>query len=67
MHIQEWLETVPAVSVYLLVGVVIGLESVGIPLPGEIVLVSAAILAATQDHINPYVLGACASMRRDPG
>lgn len=62
MHIQEWLETVPAVSVYLLVGVVIGLESLGIPLPGEIVLVSAAILAATQDHINPFVLGACASI-----
>ncbi|MER6049548.1 DedA family protein [Streptomyces sp. NPDC001793] len=61
MHIQEWLETVPAVSVYLLVGLVIGLESLGIPLPGEIVLVSASILAATQDHINPYVLGACAS------
>ncbi|MFF4699452.1 DedA family protein [Streptomyces chattanoogensis] len=61
MHIQEWLETVPAVSVYLLVGVVIGVESLGIPLPGEIVLVSAAILAATQDHINPVVLGACAS------
>ncbi|MFD5731585.1 DedA family protein [Streptomyces sioyaensis] len=62
MHIQEWLETVPAVSVYLLVGVVIGLESLGIPLPGEIVLVSASILAATQDHINPFVLGACASI-----
>ncbi|MEV0373521.1 DedA family protein [Streptomyces sp. NPDC050636] len=61
MHIQEWLETVPAVSVYLLVGVVIGLESLGIPLPGEIVLVSAAILAATTDHIDPVVLGACAS------
>ncbi|MFE6689804.1 DedA family protein [Streptomyces sp. NPDC057743] len=61
MHIQEWLATVPAVSVYLLVGLVIGLESLGIPLPGEIVLVSASILAATQDHINPYVLGACAT------
>ncbi|MET9293253.1 DedA family protein [Streptomyces sp. NPDC003077] len=62
MHIQEWLENIPAVSVYLLVGIVIGLESLGIPLPGEIVLVSSAILAATQDHINPYVLGACASV-----
>ncbi|MBO0656111.1 DedA family protein [Streptomyces triculaminicus] len=60
MHIQEWLETVPAIAVYLLVGGVIGLESLGIPLPGEIVLVSATLLAATQDHINPYVLGACA-------
>ncbi|MGW1840334.1 DedA family protein [Streptomyces sp. NPDC002067] len=61
MHIQEWLATVPAISVYLLVGVVIGVESLGIPLPGEIVLVSAAILSATQDHIDPFVLGACAS------
>ncbi|GHG49286.1 membrane protein [Streptomyces griseocarneus] len=60
LHIQEWLETVPAIAVYLLVGGVIGLESLGIPLPGEIVLVSATLLAATQDHINPYVLGACA-------
>ncbi len=60
MHIQEWLETVPAVAVYLLVGGVIGLESLGIPLPGEIVLVSATLMAATQDHINPYVLGVCA-------
>ncbi|MGK5640685.1 DedA family protein [Streptomyces sp. URMC 126] len=60
MHIQEWLESVPAVAVYLLVGGVIGLESLGIPLPGEIVLVSATLMAATQDHINPYILGACA-------
>ncbi|WAP54445.1 DedA family protein [Streptomyces sp. S465] len=60
MHIEEWLETVPAVSVYLLVGLVIGLESLGIPLPGEIVLVSATLLAASQDHINPYILGASA-------
>ncbi|MBH1938068.1 DedA family protein [Streptomyces sp. AV19] len=60
MHVQEWLESVPAVAVYLLVGGVIGLESLGIPLPGEIVLVSATLMAASQDHINPYVLGACA-------
>ncbi|MDT0548955.1 MULTISPECIES: DedA family protein [Streptomyces] len=60
MHIEEWLETVPAVSVYLLVGLVIGLESLGIPLPGEIILVSASLLAASQDHIDPYILGASA-------
>ncbi|MFD3544481.1 DedA family protein [Streptomyces sp. NPDC058655] len=60
MHIQEWLETIPAVSIYLLVGLVIGLESLGIPLPGEIVLVSAALLASQHDEINPVVLGACA-------
>ncbi|MEV8457287.1 DedA family protein [Streptomyces sp. NPDC052095] len=61
MHIQEWLETIPAISVYALVAGVIGLESLGIPLPGEIVLVSAALLAAGHDGIDPWVLGACAS------
>ncbi|MFI9723117.1 DedA family protein [Streptomyces sp. NPDC052396] len=60
MHIQHWLESVPAIAVYLMVGGVIGLESLGIPLPGEIVLVSATLMASSQDHINPYVLGACA-------
>ncbi|MFE3071539.1 DedA family protein [Streptomyces sp. NPDC059247] len=60
MHVQEWLETIPAIAVYVLVGVVIGLESLGIPLPGEIVLVSSALLASQHGDINPYVLGACA-------
>jgi membrane protein DedA with SNARE-associated domain len=60
LHVQEWLETVPAVSIYALVGLVIGLESLGIPLPGEIILVSAALLASQHGDINPVVLGACA-------
>ncbi|WP_405631136.1 DedA family protein [Streptomyces sp. NBC_00016] len=61
MHVQEWLDTVPAAAVYALVGVVIGLESLGIPLPGEIVLVSAALLSSQHGGINPVVLGACAT------
>lgn len=61
MHVQEWLETVPPIAIYLLVGVVIGLESLGIPLPGEIVLVSSALLASQHGDINPYILGACAT------
>ncbi|WP_406510879.1 DedA family protein [Streptomyces sp. NBC_00212] len=61
MHIQEWLEHIPAVSVYLLVALVIGVESLGIPLPGEVVLISAALLASQQGHIDPVVLGACAT------
>ncbi|MDK9497898.1 DedA family protein [Streptomyces katrae] len=60
MHIQEWLEEIPAISVYLLVGLVIGLESLGIPLPGEIILVSSALLASQHGHIDPVVLGLCA-------
>ncbi|MFF3765405.1 DedA family protein [Streptomyces sp. NPDC001922] len=61
MHVQEWLETVPALSVYILVGVVIGLESLGIPLPGEIVLISSALLASQHGEIDPVVLGTCAT------
>ncbi|MEV0486829.1 DedA family protein [Streptomyces sp. NPDC050508] len=62
MHVQEWLDTVPAVAVYALVALVIGVESLGIPLPGEIVLVSAALLSSQHSDINPIVLGACASL-----
>ncbi|WP_405482930.1 DedA family protein [Streptomyces sp. NBC_00009] len=61
MHVQEWLDTVPAVAVYALVAGVIGLESLGIPLPGEIVLVSAALLSSQHGDVNPIILGACAS------
>ncbi|WP_221358590.1 DedA family protein [Streptomyces beigongshangae] len=61
MHVQEWLETVPAVSIYALVALVIGLESLGIPLPGEIILVSSALLASQHGDIDPVVLGVCAT------
>lgn len=61
MHVQEWLDTVPAAAVYAVVALVIGLESLGIPLPGEIVLVSAALLSSQHSGINPIVLGACAT------
>jgi len=62
LHVQEWLETVPAVSIYALVALVIGLESLGIPLPGEIILVSAALLSSQHSGINPVILGVCASL-----
>ncbi|MGW5578790.1 DedA family protein [Micromonospora chokoriensis] len=45
--VQHWLVALPPIAVYLLVGGVIGVESMGVPLPGEIVLVSSALLAAT--------------------
>jgi membrane protein DedA with SNARE-associated domain len=62
LHVQEWLDSVPAVAVYAVVALVIGVESLGIPLPGEIVLVSAALLSSQHSGINPIVLGACASL-----
>ncbi|GHJ39074.1 DedA family protein [Streptomyces sp. TS71-3] len=61
MNVHEWLMHIPAVSVYLLVALVIGTESLGIPLPGEIILVAAALLSSQQGHIDPFVLGASAS------
>ncbi|MHC5907157.1 DedA family protein [Streptomyces sp. S6] len=62
MHVQEWLDSVPPVAVYAVVGLIIGLESLGIPLPGEIVLVSAALLSSQHAGINPIILGACATV-----
>jgi membrane protein DedA with SNARE-associated domain len=43
--IQNWLADFPSGLIYVLVAAVIGVESLGIPLPGEIVLVSAALFA----------------------
>ncbi|MBJ7902674.1 DedA family protein [Streptomyces sp. DSM 110735] len=61
MHVQEWLDSVPPLAVYAVVALVIGLESLGIPLPGEIVLVSAALMSSSHSGIDPFVLGACAT------
>jgi membrane protein DedA with SNARE-associated domain len=47
LGIDEWLVTLPPLLVFGLVGLVIMLESMGIPLPGEITLISASLLAAT--------------------
>jgi membrane protein DedA with SNARE-associated domain len=51
------------VAVYLVVGAIIGIESLGIPLPGEIALVSAALLASRHTlDINPVAVGAAATI-----
>lgn len=59
-HVELWLATLPAVGVYLLVGTVIGVESMGIPLPGEITLVSAALLASAGVTSPAWVASAAA-------
>lgn len=54
MNIEALLQTIPPLAVYLTVGLVIGVESLGIPLPGEIILVSAAVMATRELlGINP--------------
>ena len=62
MTVDALLQSIPPLAVYLVVGFVIGLESLGIPLPGEIALVSAALLASRHTlDINPVAVGAAAT------
>jgi membrane protein DedA with SNARE-associated domain len=48
-----WLGSVPPLVVYLLLLLAIGVESMGIPVPGEVALVSASLLAAT-GAVSPW-------------
>lgn len=59
--VEAWLATLPPLSVCLVVGLVIGLESTGIPLPGEITLVSAALLAAA-GLVDPWQVAIAAGI-----
>ncbi|MDX3661420.1 DedA family protein [Streptomyces sp. ID05-26A] len=59
--LTEWLHAVPPLLVYLVVGLVVGVESMGIPLPGEVVLVAAALMASHHDGISPVWVGVAAS------
>jgi membrane protein DedA with SNARE-associated domain len=57
---MEYLQAIPPGAILAVVGIVIGLESLGIPLPGEIILVSASLLAA-QHVVDPVAVAVCAS------
>lgn len=62
MNFNALLISVPPVMVYALVAAVVGMESMGIPLPGEVILVSAALLAARPDlAISPVWVAVAAS------
>ncbi|MFP5022253.1 DedA family protein [Pseudonocardia phyllosphaerae] len=62
MHVDALLHAIPPLAVYVLCGLVVGVESIGVPLPGEIVLVGASLLAA-QPHslLNPFAIAGCAA------
>ncbi|QLL09408.1 DedA family protein [Mycobacterium vicinigordonae] len=61
MDVQALLDSIPPLAVYLVVGGVVGLESLGIPLPGEIVLVTAALMSSHHElAVNPIGVGAAA-------
>lgn len=61
MDFNALLQSIPPLAVYLVVGGIIGLESLGIPLPGEIVLVTAALLSTRQNlDLDPIGVGVAA-------
>jgi membrane protein DedA with SNARE-associated domain len=63
VDVDAFLQSIPPFAVYLVVGTIIGLESLGIPLPGEIALVSAALLASRHTlDISPVGVGAAATI-----
>jgi membrane protein DedA with SNARE-associated domain len=56
------LQSIPPEAVYLIVGLMIMVESLGIPVPGEIALVTAAVLAAQHKMaLSPAWIAAAAS------
>ncbi|WP_432977863.1 DedA family protein [Dactylosporangium sp. CA-233914] len=59
-HIEVWMGTLSPIWVYVLVGTVIGIESMGVPLPGEITLVTASLLSVTTS-VNPWLVAGAAS------
>jgi membrane protein DedA with SNARE-associated domain len=62
VNVDALLIGVSPVVVYVLVALVIALESMGIPLPGEVILVSAALLAARQElDVSPVWVAVAAS------
>jgi membrane protein DedA with SNARE-associated domain len=58
--IQNWLSGLPPAYLYLIIVLVIGVESMGIPLPGEIVLVAASLIASSgYANIVWVIVAAC--------
>ncbi len=61
MTVDSLLQSIPPGAVYAIVAGVIGIESLGVPLPGEIVLVSAALLSSHHElAVSPVGVGAAA-------
>jgi len=44
LHIDQWIAAIPPLAVYVTIGLIVMIESLGIPIPGEIALVSATLL-----------------------
>ncbi|MCE1180200.1 MAG: DedA family protein [Micrococcales bacterium] len=59
----EFLASVPVPLVYLTVGLLIGIESLGIPVPGETALIAGAVMAAHHElAVSPWGVAVAASL-----
>jgi membrane protein DedA with SNARE-associated domain len=62
VDVDALLQSIPPLAVYLVVGGVIGLESLGVPLPGEIILVAAALMSSRHTlDVDPAGVGLAAA------
>ncbi|HEU0240416.1 MAG TPA: DedA family protein [Micromonosporaceae bacterium] len=59
--VESWLSSVPDGPMYVILAIVIGMESMGIPVPGEIALVSAALLAVS-GHVDIFWVAVAATL-----
>jgi membrane protein DedA with SNARE-associated domain len=57
----QWLESFLGAYGYVVVGLVVALESMGLPLPGETVLLAAAAYAGAGGPLNVAGVIGCAS------
>ena len=68
MNVNHLLEAVPPLAIYLLVGGFLLIEGLGIPIPGEIVLISATLLASQHTiPLNPVWVAVAAAAGSIPG
>ena len=58
----DWLIAIPPILVVLLVAGIVTLESLGLPLPGESVLIAAVLLSLGGTGVDPWLLAAAAAV-----
>ncbi len=64
MHLllDSYVSTLIATYGYAAVGVIVGLESMAIPVPGETVLIAAALIAGTTHDLNILLIVGVATL-----
>ncbi|QGF23155.1 DedA family protein [Raineyella fluvialis] len=54
MSFITFLHSIPPVAVYALIGLLVGIESIGVPVPGETALIAGSLMSSRSElHISP--------------